>query len=70
VGGQRLGDWIAASGDRGRLEPQDDGLILWTFQEGDDEEAFLRWDYPPVVAVREQLKEYKIFPWQHLPGVE
>lgn len=70
VGGQRLGDWIAATGDRGRLEPQDDGLFLWTFQEGDDEEAFLRWDYPPVVAVREQLKEYKIFPWQYLPGVE
>jgi hypothetical protein len=70
VGGQRLRDWIEASGDRGRLEAQEDGLILWTFQEGDDGEAFLRWDYPPVVAVREQLKEYKIFPWQHLPGVE
>lgn len=70
VGGQRLGDWIEASGDRGRLERQEDGLILWTFQEGDDEDAFLRWDYPPVVAVREQLKEHKVFPWQHLPGVE
>jgi hypothetical protein len=70
VGGQRLGDWIEASGDRGRLELQDDGLILWTFQEGDEEEAFLRWDYPPVAAVREQLKEHRIFPWQLLPGEE
>jgi len=70
VGGQRLESWIRTSSDRGRLEPHEYGLILWTFQEGDDQAAFLHWDYPPVVAVREDLKRHRIFPWQRLPGVD
>ena len=69
VGGQRLEDWIKASDGRGRIEPLEGGLFLWTFQEGDDQEAFLHWDYAPVVAVREELKRHRIFPWQRLPGV-
>lgn len=64
VGDRRLEDWIRASGDRGHIEPLGDGLFLWTFQEGDDQEAFLNWDYPPVVQVREELKQHEIFPWQ------
>jgi len=70
VGGQRLRDWICSSSNRGRIETQADGLLLWTFQEGDDQEAFLDWDYPPVAAVREELKRHGVFPWQRLPGVE
>lgn len=66
VGGQRLEDWIKVSNNRGRLYPLDRNLYLWTFQEGDDEEAFLAWDYPPVVRVRDELKNYEIFPWQKL----
>jgi len=66
VGGQRLEDWIKVSNDRGRLDPLPGNLYLWTFQKGDDEEAFLAWDYPPVVRVREELKKYEIFPWQKL----
>ena len=70
IGGQRLEDWVKAKSDHGRIEPLDDGLFLWTFQEGDDQEAFLHWDYPPVVAVREELKRHRVFPWQRLSGVE
>ena len=66
VGGQRLEEWIKADSDRGRLEPLKEGLFLWTFQQGEDESAFLHWDYPPVVQVREELKRYNIFPWQRL----
>jgi len=66
IGGQRLGDWIEASGGRGRIEPLSESLFLWTFQKGDDQEAFLAWDYPPVVRVREELKRYEIFPWQKM----
>lgn len=66
VGGQRLEEWIRADSSRGRLEPLEGGLIQWTFQDGDDESAFLHWDYPPVVKVREELKKYNIFPWQRL----
>ena len=66
VGGQRLEDWIRLSTGRGRIEPLDGRLFLWTFQKGDDQEAFLRWDYPAVVAVREELRKFKIFPWQRL----
>ncbi len=64
VGDQRLENWIEACAGRGRIEPIGDGLFLWTFQEGDDQEAFLNWDYPPVVQVREELKQHDIFPWQ------
>ena len=64
VGRKRLGDWIAASSRRGRIESLGDDLFLWTFQKGDDQEAYLRWDYPSVVAVREKLKRHRIFPWQ------
>ena len=46
------------------------GRFLWTFQEGDDQEEYLHWDYAPVVAVREELKKFKIFPWQSLAGIE
>jgi hypothetical protein len=66
VGGQRLEDWVKASHERGHLEPLGEELLLWTFQEGDDQEAFLVWNYPPVVRVREELKRYDIFPWQRL----
>jgi len=66
IGDQRLEDWIITSSGRGRVEPLDKGLFLWTFQEGSDKEAFLSWDYPPVVRAREELKQYKIFPWQKL----
>jgi len=70
VGGQRLEDWIKVSGGWGRIEPLREGLFLWTFQEGDDQEGSLHWDYPPVVRVREELKRHRVFPWQRLPGVE
>ena len=70
VGGEPLNAWVSAGSERGRIEPLDDGLFLWTFQEGDDQESFLHWDYPPVVAVREELKRHRIFPWQRLPGVD
>ncbi len=69
VGGQRLEDWIRSSGDKGRLEPVEGDLFTWTFKGDDDNDSFLHWDYPPVVAVRRQLSERKLFPWQHLPGV-
>jgi len=64
VGDQRLDDWIEGSAGRGHVEPLGDGLFLWTFQEGDDQDAFLKWDYPQVVQVREELKRHDIFPWQ------
>ena len=55
-----------AAGGRGRIESMGKGQFIWTFQEGDDKKAFLAWDYPPVVRVREELKQYEIFPWQKL----
>ena len=76
IGGGRLEDWIrSGNGQHGRIEPLEssspDKLFLWTFQEGDDQEKFLWWDYPPVVAVREKLKKFKIFLWQRTwPGIE
>lgn len=66
VAGQRLEDWIKASDSRGRLEPLEGGLFAWTFQEGADQETFLHWNYPPVVRVREELKQHHVFPWQKL----
>jgi hypothetical protein len=66
IGQQPLGEWVKASRERGRIEPLGDKLFLWTFQQGDDQKDFLTWDYPPVVAVREELKKYSIFPWQKL----
>ena len=66
VGCRRLEDWLKASSGRGRLEPLGEDLFLRTFQEGDDHEAFLAWDYAPLVRVREELKRYDIFPWQRL----
>jgi hypothetical protein len=70
VGGRRLEDWIKAASGRGRIDPLEGGLFLWRFQEGDDQEKFLWWDYPPVVGVREELKKFKVFPWQRLAGIE
>jgi hypothetical protein len=52
--------------DRSQKAGSAGGLFLWTFQEGDDQEKFLWWNYPRVVAVREELKRFKIFPWQRL----
>lgn len=66
VGDQKLKDWIKGADWRGHIEDLGQGVFLWTFQQGKDEEEFLRWDYPPVVRVRETLKEYDIFPWQRL----
>jgi len=66
VGRQKLREWIADADYRGRIEPLDDGLFLWTFREGDDQEAFLYWRYPPVVRVREELMKHHLFPWQRL----
>lgn len=69
IGGRRLEEWIKASAGRGRIEPLKGGLFLWTFQEGDDQEKFLWWDFPPVMAVRDELKKFRVFPWQRLnPG--
>jgi len=64
VGDQRLEDWIKTSRGRGRIEALGNGLFLWTFQEGDDQEEFLKWDYPPVLQAREELKQYEMLPWQ------
>ncbi len=70
VGGQPLQNWIKARRGRGRIEPWGEGLFLWTFQEGDDQGEFLRWDYPPVVRAREELKKHSIFPWQRFVSGE
>jgi len=64
VGEMRLADWIRASKDRGRIEDLGGGLFLWTFQDGAGGDEFLQWNYPPVVAVREELKRHKVFLWQ------
>jgi len=64
VGEKRLADWIRASKDRGRIDDLGGGLFLWTFQEGDGTDEFLQWNYPPVVAVREELKRHQVFLWQ------
>jgi hypothetical protein len=64
VGGQTLEEWIASAPGRGRLQPFAKSYFLWTFQEENDDEAFLRWDCPSVVRVREELKKYRLFYWQ------
>jgi hypothetical protein len=64
AGDRTLREWIDGASYRGRLIPFTDDLYLWTFQEGSDQEAFLHWGYPPVVRVREELRKFRLFPWQ------
>ena len=66
IGGQPLRAWIIKEAYRGRLEPLNGDLFIWTFQQDDDREAFLQWDFAPVVRVREELEQYQLFPWQRL----
>jgi hypothetical protein len=67
--GERLGDWVFSGSGRGQINPLSGDLHVWTFREVDPD-GFLQWDCPAVVAVREKLKQLRIFPWQRLPGVK
>jgi hypothetical protein len=71
VGSERLEDWIKSKPHRGHITEVGQGLFQWTFQESDDNEAFLAWDFAPVVRVREELKEHRVFLWQKVwPGLQ
>ncbi|MEQ8790378.1 MAG: hypothetical protein RIC55_29050 [Pirellulaceae bacterium] len=69
VGGEPLEAWVSSGSGRGQITPLSGDLHVWTFQKADPS-GFLLWDCAAVVAVREQLKQHRFFPWQRLPGVE
>ena len=67
IGNMTLRDWIESTASRGRLERFNDKLTLWSFMRGEDDYEALHYDYPPLVKVRDHLKEYGVFAWWPLP---
>ena len=66
LGDQTLGKWIEADPSRGRLERFNERLTSWSFMCHENDYESLHYDYPPLKKVREQLKAFNIFPFQHV----
>lgn len=64
VDDQPLAEWVSSAEHRGRIEPFDEGLWLWTFEGLGEGDEFLRWDHGAVSQTRQELMERQFFPWQ------